>query len=215
MNLASLKLYHYWRSSSSWRVRIALLYKQIPFEAIPINLLDGESESAEHLARNPAGFVPVLEVEHQNKPVYLTESLSIMRFLEEVYPGSRTLFPGDALDHAKQWALAEVINSGIQPIQNPPVVAKYSDVPDLQKKWMQYFITRGLSVYEKLVAPTAGRYSVGSQISIADICLIPQLYSAARFDVSLDEFPIIQKIEQNCLDIDAFQKSHPDQYKPS
>ena len=210
---APYRLYHYWRSSSSWRVRFALEWKGILYEAVPVNLLNGESESPEHLKRNPAGFVPVLEV--PTDPIeYLTESLSIIRYLEESHPEAPSLFPKTPLARAKVWALAEVINSGTQPIQNIPVMAMHSSDPDEQKRWSRHFIEEGLSVYERLCSQTAGRYSFGDELSLADLCLMPQLYNAERFQVSWDSFPHISRIEKSCRTLSAYQKSHPDQFKP-
>jgi maleylacetoacetate isomerase len=205
------KLYHYWRSSSSWRVRMALEYKKIPFSAVAVGLLNGESESPEHLKRNPAGFVPVLETSDGN---YLTESLAIIRYLEELYP-TPSLLPGTALDHARIWALAETINSGTHPLQNIPVMQLHSSDPAEQKKWSQHWIRNGLEIFETLSAKTAGKFSHGDQFSIADVCLIPQCYNAARYEVDFRQFPTIARVYDACFGLECQKKSHPDQYQPA
>lgn len=112
------KLYHYWRSSSSWRVRWAMAYKNIPCEFLPINLLENAQRSEDHLARNPLGYVPVLAIQEAGLPVrYLAESIAIIEYLEEMHP-SPSLLPGDAFQRAQIRQLAEVINAGTQPLQN-------------------------------------------------------------------------------------------------
>lgn len=215
MKDAHYRLYHYWRSSSSFRLRFALEYKGIPFLETPINLLNGESESEAHLKRNPAGFVPVLEIlkgEHQGQ--FLSESLSIIRYLEMTHPETPTLLPGTAFDQAKIWELAEVINSGTQPLGNMPVTFFYSENPVDQKRWMQHWTRSGLAVFEAICSKTAGQFSYGDRLSLADICLIPQLYNATRQEVDLAEFPTVLKVQKNAQKLEAFQKAHPDAYKP-
>ncbi len=207
----SYLLYHYWRSSSSWRVRWAFEHKRIPFEAIHVGLLNGESESEEHLKRNPAGMVPVLELSDGNR---LTESLAIIRYLDEVHP-SEPLQPKNPLDRARVWALAEVINSGTAPIQSLNVMYYHSQDPAEQRKWSQHWIRSGLSIYEKLVAGQAGLYSHGDVASLADLCLIPQCYNALRYDIDLSEFPTISRIHESAKLLEPYQKSHPDRYMPA
>ncbi len=214
---APYRLFHYWRSSSSWRVRFALDFKGIPYEPVAISLLSGESESPEHLARNPAGQVPVLEVPAQapgSAPVCLTESLAILLFLEETHPDLPGLVFGNAANRARIMALSEVINSGTQPFHNPPVLERHSADPAEQKSWARDFIERGLGVYETLSSATRGEFSVGDRPSLADACLIPQVYSAERFGVSLAKFPGISRIHENLKALPAFASSHPDAFKP-
>ena len=210
MSEPTWKLYHYWRSSSSWRVRIALHWKGIPFDAIPVGLLDGESESDPHLSRNPAGFVPVLEVSPGR---FLTESLAILQYLEKTHPDP-ALLPRDPWLLAKAWALSEVINAGIQPIANIPVMAHHSSDPEEQKSWCRHFIRQGLAVYESLLKETAKEFSVGSELSVADLCLIPQTYNAVRYQVDLEPFPLIRRIQEKCLELPAFHLTRPDCYQP-
>ncbi len=207
---AKLKLYHYWRSSSSWRVRTALAYKNIPYEAISVNLLNGESESEAHLQLHAGGAVPVLVTPTQDA---LIESLAIIQYLETAHPAP-ALVPADAVAKAKVWALAELINAGIHPIQNLPVLDYLSDDPAVRKRWAQHWITQGLKTFEKTCLLDAKKFSFGNSLTVADLCLVPQCYNARRFDVDLSQFPRILEIEQNCLALECFQKSHPDQFKP-
>jgi maleylacetoacetate isomerase len=139
------RLYHYWRSSSSWRVRFGLSLKNIAYEPVAISLLDGSSEAPEHLERNPAGFVPVLEIPGPEQ-YRLTESLAILLYLEDRHPDTQRLLPEDAYLKARCWALAETVNAGIQPIQNLPVLHRHSQDPEEQKKWARHFIRNGLEV---------------------------------------------------------------------
>ena len=209
------RLYHYWRSSSSWRVRWAFNLKGIMYEPIPVNLLSGESESDEHLARHPAGFVPVLEFNHliTGKPVHLTESLAIIQYLDSQHEGP-TIIPSDPIARAKVWALAEVVNAGTQPIQNIPVAHFHSSDPAEQKRWNQHWIRNGLEIYEKLAAPGAGRYSYGNDLTLADLCLMPQIYNAERFEVPFKDLPTLVRIHENCLSTASYPESHPDCFKP-
>ena len=134
-----LRLFHYWRSSSSWRVRWALAIKKLECEFIPINLLTDESDQPEHLARNPLGYVPVLEINSAEKPSwFLSESTSILEFLEESFPHP-TLFPGDPLNRARIRQLAQIVNSDIQPLHNPNVVEKVTSYAEQKKQWNQFW----------------------------------------------------------------------------
>ncbi len=207
------RLFHYWRSSSSWRVRLALDWKTLPYEPVAVNLLNGESESPEHLKRSPAGFVPVLEIPGETSP-YLCESLAIIEYLESVHPDRRSLIPGTPIEQARIRALAEIINAGTQPVQNIPVLERHSSDPAEQKAWAREFIARGLAVYEKTCVATAGRFSVGDRFTLADVCLIPQIYNAERYQVDLAAFPTILRVHGECTKLVEFQSSHPDRFAP-
>lgn len=207
------RLYHYWRSSSSWRVRFGLELKGLPYEAVAVSLLDGSSESPQHLERNPAGTVPVLELS-PFPGAHLTESLAILLYLEEAHPDTPSFFPPGRLDKARSWALAETINAGTHPIQNLPVLHRHSADPEEQKSWARHFIRKGLETYEALCAPTAGAFSMGDQLTLADLCLSPQLYNADRYGVNWSDLKSIVRIETSCRALPAWQRSHPDQFKP-
>jgi maleylacetoacetate isomerase len=205
------RLYHYWRSSCSWRVRWGLAIKGLTYEPIAVDLLGAETDSPEHRKRNPFGYVPVLEV---SPTQLLTESMAILEWLEESYPAP-ALLPQQVWDRALVRRLAETINAGTQPLQNPSVSLHHSPDPNAQKAWNRHWIFQGLKTYEQLCQPICGLYSFKDQITLADLCLIPQLYNAQRHDIDLaSEFPILYRIEQNCLRTDAAQASSPEAHQP-
>lgn len=209
------KLYHYWRSTSSWRVRWALGIKRLECEFVAINLLKNESESPEHLARNPMGYIPVLEVNDpsRNQPNYLSESMAIIHWLDEKYP-TPSLLPGDLYQRAHIRQLAELINAGTQPLQNLGVADLHSPDPEKQKEWNAHWIRKGLSAYETLVQAKAGRYSVGDVITLADLYLAPQCYNAGRFNVSLSEFPTVQRIYEALQQTPYYTEAAPERFEP-
>lgn len=208
MPITGLKLYHYWRSSSSWRVRAALALKKIPYESIHTGLLNGENSTDSYFAMNPAGAVPTLVTEDG----VITESLAMIQYLEEKNP-SPTILPGSSYERARILALAETINSGTHPIQNLPVLQYLSSDLTVQKKWAQYWIRSGLEIYEALLNGNSN-YSNGNSVTLADLCLIPQCYNALRYEVELSDFPKIKQINDHCLTLDCFTSSHPDRFKP-
>lgn len=207
-----ITLYHYWRSSCSWRVRWALEIKKIPYNSVAVNLLEGEEKNQDFLKKNPAGYVPALL--YKNK--VLAESLPIMEWLEEKFP-EPTLYFGDSFMRAKIRQLAETINSGTQPLQNLAVMKKFSSDEAAQKSWSAHWTERGLNVYENILDEfhkASWKFSCGSEPSAADLCLIPQCYNAARFNMNFDAFPTIKKIYEHALTTEACQASAPDRFKP-
>jgi maleylpyruvate isomerase len=208
-----LTLYHYWRSTSSWRVRWALELKGIPYKPIPVNLLENASESSEHLQRNPAGQVPTLEIQLFGKPQQLSESVAIIEWLEETHP-SPALLPRDPFLKARCRQLTEIINSGTQPLQNLGVAQFCTDDPNQQKLWNQHWIRKGLTAYNELVQQTQGQYSIGDQLTMADLFLIPQCYNSLRFEVPLEEFPRVKAIYDHASTLPSYLKAHPDQFAP-
>jgi maleylacetoacetate isomerase len=216
----NLRLFHYWRSTSSWRVRWALAYKDIAVDYVTVSLLDGQSESPEHLARNPFGYVPVLEFVDEMNPAlrYLVESLAIIEYLEETHP-TNPLLPKDPRDRAHVRALAEAINAGTQPIQNLTTQIAYAPDSDpahteKRKAWAQLWIRRGFEAYEALAHSRAGKFSFEDSLTMADLCLIPQCYNAIRNDVSFDEFPTIARVYANAIATESYRASEPDRFKP-
>jgi maleylpyruvate isomerase len=201
-----MKLYGYWRSSATWRVRIGLAHKGVPYTYVPVNLLKAEQRGDEHRARSPLGQVPVLELPDGTQ---LTQSLAILGLLEQTHP-EPALFPADPVDRARAVALAEVVNAGIQPLQNLAVLQEIEAMGGDRRGWGHDVIERGLAAYEQLAAPDAGTFSVGDAVSVADLALIPQLYNARRFGVDLDSFPTLVRVEAACNALPAFQEAHPD-----
>jgi len=209
-------LYHYWRSSASWRVRWALEIKKISYEARVVNLLKGEEKSTEFLEKNPAGYVPCLVLEEQGRKYFLSESLPIIEFLEEKHP-EHSLLPGSSFDKAFMRQLAETINAGTQPLQNLDVFRYHSSEKNKQDEWIQHWIKRGLGIYEKLLGNKGGTttaFSCTDTPSLADICLIPQCYSALRFQVDLSQFPLCEKIYEYAMGTPECLAASPDAHKP-
>ncbi len=207
-----LTLFSYFRSSSTWRVRIALAWKQLPYEYIAVHLVKdgGEQYRADYLARNPQAMVPVLEVEDDGTRRPIAQSLAIIEYLEERVP-EPTLFPRDAYLRARTRQLAEIINSGIQPYQNLSVLKRVAgDLGGDDKAWARGFIERGLAAFEKAASETAGRFCVGDAPTLADCCLVPQLYHARRFGADVGPLERLLEIEAACAELPAFQAAHPD-----
>jgi len=208
-----MKLYNYWRSSCSFRVRIALHYKNIPFEYIPIHLVKngGEQHRPEYASKNAMEQVPVLEVQDATgKTQLISQSVAILEYLEEVYP-KPALLPKDPVQKALARKLVEIVNSGIQPFQGLKL-GEYISQPGKfdRTEWIAFWNTHGLTALEKEAKKSAGKYMVGDHISLADACLVPQMYASRRVGVKTEAFPTLHKVEQLCLEHPAFQKSHPE-----
>lgn len=192
-------------------MRIALHLGKIDFEYIPIHLINnnGEQHSESFQKLNPQRQVPVFV----DQKISLSQSMAILEYLDHEYL-SKTLFPTDILRRSHSMELCEIINSGVQPIQNLKVLqelkSRFNISEDQKTKWIRDWIELGLGAYEKKIENNAGSYSMGDQLSAADLFLIPQLYNAHRFGVDLSKFPRISAVEQHCLSQEAFQKAHPD-----
>lgn len=208
-------LYHYWRSSSSWRVRWALAHKDVPYRVVAVDLLKGEQRAPEHLQRNPLGAVPVLHIDG----LILGESIAILEYLEETRPEA-PLLPTAPRDRARVRQLTQVIVADTQPLQNLSVLAHAEELgggADHRRTWAERYITRGFDAYEALLGhsdwPT-GVYSHGDAVTLADLCLIPQCHNARRQGIELARWPRIAAIETACLATAAAQASRPDAFKP-
>lgn len=205
-----MKLYNYWRSSASWRVRLGLAYKNIPYEYVSIHIAPGKDEQLTESwrAKNPMAQVPMLELELDGVTRSVTQSIAILEMLEELHP-ENPLLPKDTYLRAKARQLAEAVNSGIQPFQNLATQAylRKENVDD--KAWTVHFIDKGLLALEQSAQPVAGDFMVGDAFSIADACLLPQLYTARRFEVSLERFPTLLRAEASCAKIARLEAAHP------
>ena len=203
-------LYDYWRSSASYRVRIALNLKDIAYQAVSIDLQTQQHGGAEHRARNPQGFVPALDIDGS----MMTQSLAIIEYLDSRNPAP-ALLPADPAEAARLRAIAYAIAMEIHPICNPSVVAHHAAAfdgsDDDRKIWMQHFIDKGLHAVEVLANhPASGRFLHGDSPGLADIVLVPQLYNARRWDVPLDDMPRLTAIDAACRDLPAFAAAAPE-----
>ncbi len=208
-----LKLYGYWRSSSSYRVRIALHLKGLAFETMPVHLVKagGEQYQAAYRALNPESRVPLL-VDGDFK---LGQSLAIFGYLEAQYP-EPALLPGDAKAQARIWQFCEAINADIQPLQNLAVLTYLTgdlNLSDAQKmQWIQHWIDRGFSALEQQLTELPERAAVfGDTPSYADCCLLPQMYAARRYGATLAKYPRLVAISERLALLPAFAAAHPDQ----
>ena len=206
-----LTLHGYWRSSSSWRVRIGLHLKQLAFADRPVNLADGEQRGDAHRALSPLAQVPVLSVEEDGTTRHLVQSMAILEWLDERFPDP-PLLPPDLAGRARVRALAEHVNSGIQPLQNSlPLRMLREKLPGYEKEWARFHIASGLAGLERAVGDGgAGRFCHGDAPGLADCYLVPQLGNARRFVVDLAPYPRLLRIEAACAALAPFQAAHPE-----
>jgi maleylpyruvate isomerase len=208
-----MRLYSYWRSSASWRVRIVLSYKKMHYEYAPVNI--AQSHNAQHepgyAQVNPLRQVPVLEWTHQGQLTRLTQSVAIIEHLEAIHP-SPQLLPDEPLKRARVRELIEIVNSGVQPLQNSGVLAHIKKLAgdDAAADWAREANERGMVAIEHHVSAFGGRYAVGDVLSMADVFLVPQLYNAARFGVDLTRFPRSVDVAARASELPAFVAAHPD-----
>jgi maleylpyruvate isomerase len=210
-NSALVKLFNYWRSSSSYRVRLALEFKQLAYEYVPVSLLAGEQHQPAHRARNPWGSVPVLEVEDGGRTLHIPQSVAIVEYLEERFP-QRPLFPKSVEHRAAMRSLVELVNASIQPFHNLSTLNFVKDVLKADSKaWAEHWVGKGLEALEAQAKATAGRFLVGDDFTFADACLVPQLYAARRFaSVPPERYPTLLRVETTCLALDFVQKAKPE-----
>ncbi len=212
MKQKEFTLYSYWRSSASYRVRIAMNIKNLDYEYKAIHLVKngGEQNQEQYRKLNPLSQVPFLV----HKGFGLSQSMAILKYLDAIAPAPR-LFPDDAQAAARVWEICEMINSGIQPLQNIGVAQdlekRFSATAEQKQEFAQTWITRGLTALEKVLEKTRGNYAVGDQITAADLLLVPQYYGSKRMEVPVEQFTHFHSIVQNCLGQPAFAKAHPDQ----
>ncbi|OYW88779.1 MAG: maleylacetoacetate isomerase [Sphingobium sp. 32-64-5] len=201
-------LYGYWRSTAAYRVRIALALKGLSHEAISINLRTGEQKGDAFRAINRQGFVPCLV----DGPRSLSQSLAILEYLEEIYPDP-PLIPGDAAERAHVRALAQIVACDIHPLNNLRVLKYLSGNLGLEQEdinaWARHWIEAGFAVLEDAAA-ASGAFLAGNKLSIADICLVPQLYNARRVETDLSPFPALLDLEARLLQIPAFADAQPE-----
>lgn len=209
-----MELYTYFRSSAAYRVRIALNLKGLSADYRYVHLVKdgGEQHRPEYLAINPQGLVPALVDQGQ----VLTQSLAIIEYLEETHPAP-PLLPRDALGRARVRALALLVACEIHPLNNQRIL-KYLEQElgkdqESRNRWYRHWVIEGFNALEKLLAgnPATGKFCHGDQPSVADICLVPQVFNAQRFSVDLSPYPTITRINARCLALPAFAGAAPGQ----
>ncbi|HWT14143.1 MAG TPA: maleylacetoacetate isomerase [Patescibacteria group bacterium] len=210
---STIRLYSYWRSSASYRVRIALNLKQLKHEIVPVNLVKegGEQHLAEFHQLNPQERVPVLI----DGGRIVRQSLAIIEYLEEVYDGNH-LLPGTARERARARGLAHLIATDISPMGNLSVLhyLEHEDgMPQIEReRWVRTWIARGFAAFEEMLVdnPSTGEFCEGDLPSIADCCLVPQVYNAKRFELDLSPYPTLSRINDHCLSLPAFDLARPE-----
>jgi maleylacetoacetate isomerase len=207
----NITLYDYWRSSASYRVRIALNLKGVAYQSAPTSLIDGDHRSDAYKAMNPQGFVPMLVADG----VKITQSLAIIDFLDAHYP-EPPMVSADPAKRAATLAQALIIAADIHPIDNLRVLHYLRDVMGQSQEaidtWYRHWITEGFIALEAL-APEAGLFG-GALPNLADVCLVPQMANARRLDTPLEAFPKLARIDTSLCEIPAFKAAHPDAVKP-
>ena len=205
-----ISLHNYWRSSASHRVRIGLALKELPFEYVVVNILKREQHADGYTSRNPMAQVPTLEITEDDGSVRsIAQSLPILEYIDERWT-AKPILPRDLYLRARTRGLAEIVNSGIQPLQNLTTTSQVTAFGGDAVVWPKSFITTGLTAFDRACADVAGKFCVGDEPSIADCCLIPQLASARRFGVELAALERLLRIEESCLALSAFANAAPD-----
>ena len=205
-------LYDYFRSSAAYRVRIALNLKKIAYTQIPVDLVQGAQRNRDYLLKNPQGLVPLLEDDGQ----LIHQSIAICEYLDEKV-AEPSIIPTDINERAMMRSIVGMIASDIHPINNLRVLNYLSDevgiTGEQRKAWYRHWMLVGLESLEEFLSASnkTGDFCIGDQPTLADICLIPQLYNAQRFKIETDHLKVMKRIESNCQKIDAFSRAHPDE----
>ncbi|TPX13442.1 uncharacterized protein E0L32_006172 [Thyridium curvatum] len=202
-------LYSFWRSSCSARLRIALNFKGIPFDVVPVNLLNDEHKCSAHKSLNPSASVPLLVCSDGAKaPIKIGQSLAAIEYLEEAHPQTSLLpLPSDVHGRAIVRALANIITCDIQPVTNVRILKRVGVMGGDQQQWSSELMAEGLGAYEAVAALHAGQFSYGNSVTLADVCLLPAVWNARRFGVAIDQFPTILRVAGNLEVLDAVQRS--------
>lgn len=207
----SLTLYDYWRSSAAYRVRIALNLKGLSYDSVPVSLLKGEQHSVTYRTQNPQGLVPLLASDKGR----FGQSLAIIEYLNETYP-TPPLLPSDPEARAMVRAMAYMVACDIHPINNLRVVQYLTSqlgASEAQKTaWIHHWMKEGFAALEVLAkqAGSSGKFCLGSVPTLADICLVPQMYNARRFKLELSPYPTLVAIDAHCMSLRAFIAAQPE-----
>lgn len=210
-------LHGYWRSSAAYRVRIALNLKQLSYQQVSHHLRDGAQRKPEFLARNPQGLVPALELPDGT---LLTQSLAIIEYLEEAYSAA-PLLPNRPPARARVRAIALAIACDLHPLNNLRVLnflgTSYGLDDAGKTAWYQHWVHRELGALEEQLSrdPETGRFCHGNTVTLADVCVIPQLYNARRWNCDVSAYQTLLRIESSCLSLDAFSKAAPERQPDS
>ncbi|CAK8674267.1 unnamed protein product [Clavelina lepadiformis] len=201
-----MSLYNFWRSSCSWRVRACLAMKNVDYKYLPIDLFKdgGEQKKPEYLEINPMGQIPFLV----DGDADVAQSMAILEYIDEKYKNP-PLLPKDVKSRAKVREICGLITSGIQPLQHRKVLGLMTS-EDAKLKWAHDCVASGFESLEKILQKSSGKYCVGDNITMADLCLVPQAYNAVdRFSVDLNKFSVISRIYLSLEENPSFKKSHP------
>lgn len=204
-----MKLYGYWRSSATYRVRIALALKNIDYVYEPVNLLKGEQKGLAYLAKNPNGLVPTLVTDDGSA---LNQSLAIIEYIENAFPDP-SILPGDAATRAKIRAIAATIACEAQPLMNLRIQKYLKEEAAFDEaavtQWLNRWPGSAMKAVEQMTAETGGDFCVGDTPTVADAFLVPQWFSALRFGIDLSELNRLNEIFERCNALPAFEKAHP------
>ncbi|MCS6127472.1 maleylacetoacetate isomerase [Shewanella baltica] len=210
-----MKLYGYWRSSAAYRVRIALNLKGISAEQLSVHLVrdGGEQHKAAYSALNPLELVPTLVMDDELDADALSQSLAIIEYLDEIHPQS-PLLPASALERAHVRAMALTVACEIHPLNNLRVLQYLTQtlgVDEAAKNtWYHHWIASGFAALETLLVRHSGRYCFGDTVTLADLCLVPQVYNAMRFNVDLTPYSNIMRVWAECNQLEAFADAAPE-----
>lgn len=203
-------LHNYWRSSASHRVRIGLGLKKLAYDYVIVNIVKRDQHADAYRKKNPMAQVPTLEItEDDGRTFALNQSLPILEYLDERFP-EPPILPKDLYLRARTRLLAEIVNSGIQPLQNLTTTNQVKAIGGDAAVWPKSFIADGLAAFENAARDTAGKFCVGDAPTIADLFLVPQLASARRFGVDIAHHDLLLGIEQRCMALSAFADAMPD-----
>lgn len=206
--MSDYTLYTYFRSSCSGRLRIAFNLKNLEFKPVYINLLQGEQSSDKHRALNPSCTVPLV-ICHNDADLRIGQSVPAIEYLDEKHPDISPLVPKDSTARTMVRVLTNIVSCDIQPVTNLRILQRVRALNASAEQWNIDLISEGLSAYEAIAKTTAGKYSVGDEVTIADVCLMPAIWSSERFNMSLDAYPSIKVIVANLNKLPAIINAHP------
>ncbi len=209
--MSRARLYSYWRSTAAYRVRIALNLKGLSYETVAVDLKPGidAQKSTAYTDRNPQGLIPFFE----DGNVEIAQSMAILAYLDEQHP-EPPLLPATAQMRGDVRSIAQLIACDIHPLNNIGVLTFLSDAMEIDAtargQWYENWIHRGFQSIEDTIRAKGDGFTIGDTPTLADVCLVPQVYNARRFNVPLSNYPEIVAVEQRCLDLPAFDEARPE-----